>query len=262
METKQIKCGVEIKEIDDEGSGLARIATLSAVDSDGDTYASGAFGEQDVKVMPAHDYRAVPIGKGRVFERGDEALAAFRLNMATDGGRQWHAALKFDLDAEQSGGRPLQEWSYGFEIMDAAEETRDEERVRVLKRLKVFEISPVVIGAGVDTATLAVKHGRPFARQMDEALAEIDDLIARARGLAELRGSEGRTLSTERLEALSVLKARLERLATAAGELDDLVGAGGPSPAEASAKAGRLLAEFEAIRSGTGRAAGGPKKSD
>ena len=60
--TLRTKQGVLLKALDDAGHGLARIATLSAVDSDGDTYAPGAFGEQWAKILPAHDWRAVPLG--------------------------------------------------------------------------------------------------------------------------------------------------------------------------------------------------------
>jgi hypothetical protein len=49
-----------IEKMDDAGTGLARIAQLSSVDSDGDTYERGAFswkagGGQWVQILPAHD---------------------------------------------------------------------------------------------------------------------------------------------------------------------------------------------------------------
>lgn len=160
-QTKQTK-PIEIKQLNEAGTGLARIATLSAVDSDGDTYAPGAFGGekgQTVKVLAAHDHRGVPLGKGRVFERGDEALAEFKLNLDTSTGSEWHSALKFDLDNPPA----TQEWSFGFRILDSAEEVREEEHVRVLKKLDVFEISPVVLGAGVNTRTLVAKDGEDKA---------------------------------------------------------------------------------------------------
>ena len=53
----------------------------------------------------------------------------------------------------------LQEWSYGFETLESAEGKVDEKNVRILKRLKTFEISPVFIGAGNNTQTLAIKSG-------------------------------------------------------------------------------------------------------
>lgn len=250
------KFGVEIKALDDAGAGLARIATLSAIDADGDTYAPGAFGEQHAKVLAAHDWQTAPIGKARVFEQGDEALAEFRLNLETAAGREWHAALKFDI-ADQ---RPLQEWSYGFQVIDAVHETRGEQRVRVLKKLRVFEVSPVVLGAGVGTATLDVKGSRPFAEQIEAAIAELDDLAGRAAEIAALRKEEGRELSAERLARLAAIKGRIEALLAAGDPVppSDLrlaqfraphAGPGDESRAREGATAGRLAADFERIRS-------------
>ncbi|KKM07882.1 hypothetical protein LCGC14_1729500, partial [marine sediment metagenome] len=135
-----------LKELDEAGVGLARFATLNVIDSDGDITLPGAFGEQNVKVMPSHDWGAVPLGSARIFEKGDEALAEFKINLDTASGKEWHSALKFDLEQ----GKGLIEWSYGFKIEDSETETRDGESVRLLKKLTVHEVSPVMLGAGVD----------------------------------------------------------------------------------------------------------------
>lgn len=149
---------VTIEKMDEAGTGRARIAQLAAIDSDGDTYAPGAFswkegGGQWVQMIPAHDRRSMPFGKAWLHETDGWAVADFTLNLASQAGKEWHAALSFDL----SKGRPVQEWSYGFQVMDAGYEQRDGNRVRVLKRLDVDEISPVLRGAGVGTGTLAIK---------------------------------------------------------------------------------------------------------
>ena len=154
-ETKQLT----VEKMDDAGHGLARIAVLSAVDHDGDTYAKGAFswkakGEQWVPILPAHNRTAMPLGKARLYEQGDAVLAELHLNLDTVAGRDWHSHLKFDLE----NGGSVQEWSYGFGVVDHAKEQRDGAMVRVLKRVDVHEVSPVVRGAGVGTATLSLKH--------------------------------------------------------------------------------------------------------
>lgn len=151
----ETKLCVELKQIDDEGSGLARIATLDVIDADNDLTVKGAFGEQHVKVLPTHNWGSIPLGKARVFEKGKDALAEFQLNLETAVGKEWHSALKFDL----ADGKPLQEWSYGFSVLKSKFEERDEGRIRILEELKVHEVSPVVIGSGVDTGTLAIKSG-------------------------------------------------------------------------------------------------------
>lgn len=178
--TRIAKRGIALKSLDDAGHGLARIATLSAIDHDGDTYAPGAFGEQWAQILAAHNWQTVPLGKARVFERGDEALAELHFNLATAAGREWHAALKFDLDGcDGTGSRhPVQEWSYGFRVLDAAHEERDGERVRVLKRLQVFEVSPVVQGAGIGTGTLAIKGARLKAESFERLVGDLAELAA------------------------------------------------------------------------------------
>ena len=210
------KSGIALKEMDDEGHGLARIATLSAIDHDGDTYAKGAFagenGDQWAQILAAHNWGTVPLGKARVFERGDEALAELHLNLDTAAGKEWHAALKFDLNGDAAS---IQEWSYGFRVLDASHEDRDGEKVRVLKRLKVFEVSPVVQGAGFNTGTLVMKgaalKGERFER-LTEDLAEIlssikaDPTALSAAGLkqiADLHEGLGGILKTAEAEEAS-----------------------------------------------------------
>ncbi|MBW8638986.1 HK97 family phage prohead protease [Hoeflea sp. WL0058] len=215
------KSGIALKAMDDDGHGMARIATLSAIDHDGDTYAKGAFsaegGDQWAQILAAHNWGTVPLGKARVFERGDEALAELHLNLNTDAGKEWHAALKFDLEGCDGTGskHPIQEWSYGFRVLDAAHEDRDGEKVRVLKRLKVFEVSPVVQGAGINTGTLVMKgaalKGERFER-LTEDLAEIlsgikaDPTALSAAGLkqiADLHEGLGGILKTAEAEEAS-----------------------------------------------------------
>lgn len=208
-ETKSIL----VEKMDDAGHGLARLATLSAVDHDGDTYAPGAFAwkdgsEQWVPILPAHNRGAMPIGKARVYEDGGVAFAELHINLDTAAGKEWQSHLKFDL----SKGKPAQEWSYGFGTVEAVHEQRGEDRIRVLKRVDVHEVSPVVRGAGVGTGTLAMKGHGSFADQIDAAIAELDDIVNRAGDVARLRGAEGRDMSKARLDQLASLKDRLGQL--------------------------------------------------
>ncbi|MDF1778747.1 MAG: HK97 family phage prohead protease [Rhizobiaceae bacterium] len=184
---KKFKNGIALKALDDEGHGLARIATLSAVDHDGDTYAKGAFGgesgEQWAAVLAAHNWGTVPLGKARVFESGDEALAEFHLNLNSAAGKEWHSALKFDLDGCDGTGshQPVQEWSYGFRVLDAGYEEREGERIRVLKKLKVFEISPVVQGAGINTGTLVMKGATLKDEHFERLTGDIAEMLTSIR---------------------------------------------------------------------------------
>lgn len=186
------KRGVELKALDDSGHGLARIATLSAVDSDGDTYAPGAFGRQWAAIQPAHDGQSVPLGKARVFEAGGEALAELHFNLGTAAGREWHAALKFDLDGCWEGAPPIQQWSYGFSVRASSRDVREGQRVRVLERLDVHEVSPVLRGAGVATATLALKRDEIAGEHDAETLfAPFEATQSRIDALLRRSGSSG-----------------------------------------------------------------------
>ncbi|RVQ76124.1 HK97 family phage prohead protease [Sinorhizobium medicae] len=232
-----------VETMDESGHGLARIATLSAVDHDGDTYLPGAFawkqGGQWVPILPAHDRKAMPFGKARVYEEGDGAFAELHLNLDAAAGREWHSALKFDL----AKGVAVQEWSYGFNVIDQARETRDGEPLRVLKRLDVHEISTVVRGAGVGTGTLAMKSRGSFAGQIEAVIAEIEDIVERAGGVKELREAEGRKMSKARLEQLADLRRRFDEVFLFDPLPDAKVGENGLTE-KGRQEAERLAAEF------------------
>jgi phage head maturation protease len=202
-----------VEKMDDAGHGLARLATLSEVDHDGDTYEPGAFawkdgGGQWVPMLPAHDRRAMPFGKSRVYEEGGVAFAELHLNLETSVGKEWQSALKFDL----ATGKPAQEWSYGFGVVDAIYEQRGDDRVRRLKKLDVHEVSPVIRGAGIGTATLSMKSHGTFAEQIEAVLEEFDDIVERAGGVAALRSADGRGMSKARIDQLFQVKARIDTL--------------------------------------------------
>ncbi|MEP4560829.1 MAG: HK97 family phage prohead protease [Nitratireductor sp.] len=210
-----------IEKMDEAGHGLARIATLAAIDHDGDTYLPGAFswkegGHQWVSILPAHDRGSVPLGKARVYEDTDAAFAELHLNLASQAGKDWHAALKFDVEK----GVAVQEWSYGFGVLDKADESRDGKPVRVLKRLVVHEVSPVVRGAGIGTGTLALKSRRGFGDQIDQMIADLDDILDRAGSVKALRDAENREMSKARIDQLAAIRARLDSFLSDAGHSD------------------------------------------
>jgi phage head maturation protease len=96
----------------------------------------------------------MPFGKAWLYEENDWAVADFTLNLDTQAGKEWHAALQFDL----SNGTPVQEWSYGFRTLKAGRVTRENKQVRELQKLDAFEISPVLRGAGVDDFLAAMRR--------------------------------------------------------------------------------------------------------
>lgn len=226
---------LSVERIDETGKGLARIARLSVVDNDGDTYAKGAFswkkdGGQWVQMIPAHDRKAMPFGKAWVYEDGDWAMAEFQLNLNTQAGKEWHEALKFDL----ATGTPVQEWSYGFNTLDAAKEMRGNKQVRVLKQLDVDEISPVIRGAGVGTGTVAVKSA-----ELKEA--RFAELIAALGEMGSALGDNPQALSATGIKQLTEIRAALD------GALNQLATDPGADQDDGDQKAAAELAAHEAL---------------
>jgi len=145
---------IEVKDAE-EGKVRAVVATLGVRDKDGDLIEPGAFGTQPVRVSAFNHgswQGALPVGKGTVTESGDRAVADLQFFMETSHGQETFRTIK--------GLGDLGEWSFGFDIIQ--ESTPDDEQqqrgiVRVLEGLKVHEVSPVLLGAGIATETVSAK---------------------------------------------------------------------------------------------------------
>lgn len=191
----QIK-SMAIQDMDERGKGLALLARLPEVDSDGDTYERGAFswkdgGDQWAMMVPAHNRRATPFGKARIYEENDNAYAELFLNLKTTAGNDWHQALLFDM----ATGEPVQEWSFGYEAEYTYRVTSGS-RVRVLSKVDVDEVSPVLRGAGNRTRTISIKgaklreeHFTELITGLGEMASAIDEdpAAVSATGLKQLR---------------------------------------------------------------------------
>lgn len=183
METKTLH--VEIKD-ENQGVVTARFATLGVKDKEGDVILPGAFGEQQVKVS-AYGHGswagALPVGVGETRESGDEAIADLEFFMSTTHGRDHFETIK--------GLGDLGEWSFGFDILEEAapdEEQREQGVERVLKRLAVHEVSPVLRGAGVGTRTLSVKCDACAAKGDTDPAEEFEAWKERAKTMRDNTG--------------------------------------------------------------------------
>lgn len=162
-ETMQIKSfQPEVKAVGKNGTATVAIATFNVVDKDGDVTLPGFFGEQHAQMVPVHDWNHVPIGKGRVYEKGNQALVDVTFNLNIPAAKDWYEAIKFDKENPPS----LQEFSYGYEVLDGGSK-QGNFKGRAVRYLtprpdgtagsKVFEFSPVLLGAGEGTGTVDVK---------------------------------------------------------------------------------------------------------
>jgi HK97 family phage prohead protease len=159
---------------DDTGTFAARIATLGVVDKDSDVTVKGAFANANtVRVSRFNHSSAVrddlPVGVATIREEGDAVIAEGKLNLQSAGGRELYDTLKFEQQHNVQS-----EWSYGFTVLEAESEQRDDQKVRVLKKLNPFEVSPVMRGAGEGTATLAVKEEKTATDFADLPLYDRD----------------------------------------------------------------------------------------
>lgn len=126
----------------------AVIATLNAIDSDGDVVLPGAFGNRDgIPVIWAHDSSRIPLGSVSIREVGDEVVATGEL---IDG-----EACGWLRHAQANGVR--QQWSWGFIPTSSRPGKFDGQNVRFIENLDLLEVSGVLRGASVGTRMLGVK---------------------------------------------------------------------------------------------------------
>lgn len=154
MERKSLPGGLEIKDAD-KGIITAVFSTMNVRDHDGDFTREGAFEDGAKVAISAYGHKSwdgeLPVGKGVVRVKGKKAVLEGQFFMNTTAGRDTFETVK--ALAEDGLG----EWSYGFDIEEHSYGKEGGQQVRYLDRVKVHEVSPVLLGAGVNTRTLSVK---------------------------------------------------------------------------------------------------------
>jgi hypothetical protein len=193
---------------DAAGAFVARFATIGVVDHDMDVTFAGAF--PDGKAIPISSYGheswtgALPTGKGVIGSDKKSAFVDGRFFTDTPHGLATYQTVKALGD--------LQEWSYGYDVLT---ETFDQEvlkeypgATRGLVKLDVHEVSPVLKGAGIGTATLSIKNIDGLVPAGEFIIAEALAFKARATDRTVFRAKEGRRLST-------ATRSHLDTLATA-----------------------------------------------
>lgn len=195
MNTKSLR--VEVKDAA-KGQVSAVFSTFDVIDSDGDLTVREAIEDGAPVRISAYGHKswegAMPVGKGVIRVAGDEAILEGQFFMNTQAGRDTFEVVKEMGD--------LQEWSYGFDILDAEPATVDGRTVRRLKRVEIHEVSPVLLGAGVNTRTLAAKSAgdrrkkNGFVPMHDSTVVEhVWDGFATVKALADdAKPSELRTV--------------------------------------------------------------------
>jgi len=202
---------VEIKDAD-KGQVAALFSTLAEIDVDMDVTRPGAFEDGAKTVISAYGHTswngALPVGSGTIRTTKTEAILDGQFFLDTRDGADTFTTVK-RLAADSLG-----EWSYGYDPVEYSFGELDDKRVRFLNKLKVHEVSPVLLGAGVNTRTLAAK-GLRFGEHGQTLLAELDDFLDRA-----MRAAKGRPPRQESAALLRRVDERLKRLHEVLGESD------------------------------------------
>ena len=216
-----------------EGKVEAVFSVFNEVDSDGDVVQPKSmrrgYGDKGVAMVWAHDWKDV-VGRGVIEQDDEKAVFKGQFNMTTERGKEAFNTVKEMGD--------LQQWSFGYEVLDSEKGlfTKDgfEQEVRYLKDVKVWEVSPVLVGANQNTYTLATKQvgskgeddeirmsetsnttnekGTRFQDDIEDLLIKLVSLNKRAKELTSLRLSKNKMLSETSVEALTTLQDSIQEL--------------------------------------------------
>ena len=209
-------------QIDDHGTVEAVFSVFNEVDSDNDVVLPNAirsgYGEKGVVMCWGHDWKQI-IGKGKIEQNEQRATFKGKFNLNTNAGREAYETVKAMSD--------MQQWSFGFEVNDSevgtfTKDNGENQEVRYLKDFKVWEVSPVMVGANQNTYTLAVKEqkdetqtedmGIKFTDEVDNLLIKMTTLLKRCKELTALRLSKNKTLSEGSIEEMETLKDALQEM--------------------------------------------------
>lgn len=219
MDIKSLR--VEVKDAA-KGEVTAVFATFNTVDSDKDVTLPGAFEDGAEVVISAYGHKSweglLPVGKGVIQTTKTEAVLEGQFFMDTLDGADTFKTVK-NLGA-------LGQWSYGYDAKEYSFGEFEGQQVRFLQKQAVHEISPVLLGAGVNTRTLSAKSMK-FADEGEAVLAALAQFGTRAADVMAMRAGKGKGLSSESTELLEQVHAELKRLA-------DLLGEKAPTPSTTS----------------------------
>lgn len=213
-------------QIDDNGTVEAVFSVFNEIDSDNDVVLPNAirsgYGDKGVVMCWGHDWKQI-IGKGKIVQDEDKATFKGKFNLNTNAGKEAYETVKAMSD--------MQQWSFGFEVNDSemgtfTKDSGESQEVRYLKDVKVWEVSPVMVGANQNTYTLAIKEAKEqdeiiekeenqdlgirFTDEVDNLLIKMTALLKRSKELTALRLSKNKTLSEGSIEELEKLKDALQ----------------------------------------------------
>lgn len=210
MKTKYLPVSVKAGPDDglQEGQFVAYASVFGNVDSYGDVVVKGAFAD-DLEQWKASGY-PIPLLFGHNMYDPDYNLGS------ADAVEDDHGLLvtgTLDLENPKSAqtyrlikGKRINQMSFAYDVIESGQVTKDGETVTELRKVKLYEVSVVPVGANQETEILAVKSS---------ALA----LISGAK--------EGRVLAAKHIDSLRSAQEAIGAVIAAAEGSDDTAKASG-----------------------------------
>ena len=187
---------IELKEEGDRRYLEAVFSLFDTIDSDQDVTKQGAlrsgYNGNKVPLVWNHDWSKV-IGRGII--ETDNQKAVFKgYFLDTEAGKEAYNTVKAMSD--------MQQFSYGFQVMKSSKGTHidskgEEVPVRVLEDVKVWEVSPVLVGAQQNSFVQALKSGLINEDPEEE---DIDDVDQEFEEVKEMVGQDEYTTQQEAAE--------------------------------------------------------------
>lgn len=150
----RVKFNTEFKASQDNGIIEAYVSIFGNVDSDGDIIVRGAFLESLAKKLPkgvwSHNWD-MPVAITLEAHEDDKGLyIKGQFNLETQRGKEAYSDLKFGT---------IDEFSIGFRVLDWE---YDDAGHRIIKKVRLYEWSPVLAGANPDTELIDIKAFKDF----------------------------------------------------------------------------------------------------
>jgi len=172
--TKDLKVGLSDFKILDEKTGTfeAYVSIFNNVDYADEVIIQGAFKDSIERKLPkiawSHNWDQI-IGKvisAIEDERGLKIIGQLILSVQK---------AKEAYDLMKAGA--IDEFSIGYGIQKATYEQRSDKTVRILEKLDLYEISPVLSGCNPDTELLSIKSKNETVKTDDEVLENNEVIV-------------------------------------------------------------------------------------
>jgi HK97 family phage prohead protease len=210
----------QIKAFDNESGELTGYGNVSGiVDRADEIVERGAYVDLDQLVKDGfsavgHNWFGLPIGTLEEAREDDKGLFVRIKFHSTREAQDARTVVRERLERGKSVGL-----SIGYDVLESKRETRDGKEVRILSKIRVFEVSVVTIPANQESLVVAAKHqndlsGVTLEKHAETVVSMVEALAKRASDKAAFRQSEGRDLSETQ-------KSRIAELVTQLGAASD-----------------------------------------